>query len=253
MKKIFYLLLLLFSCVSAQAQDVKIYKNGTLVSTYTNGGGINYKIVLSKSNFPGDGKTHEVVDLGLSVKWATCNIGAETAYETGDYFAWGETSTRSDLQWKNYNYAIFSENHNYNSSPYPDDFTKYNSTDGKTILDSEDDAATVNWGSDFRIPTHEEFAELFEKCTWTWDSTNNGYWVAGSNGNSIFLPVTGVRNGTSFSSYSMDDGYYMSSTLRSVIMAYTPCFDLYYGKRYFSPNRINDRFAGYCVRPVTEN
>ena len=249
MKKIFFLIAIALGCVfSAQAQVIKVYNNGALVNTYTNGGDNNYKVVVSKGNyFPGDGKTHEVVDLGLSVKWATCNVGAENPEDAGDFFSWGETSPKD---------IYYSTTDKYCSCPdgktscYDEShYTKYNSTDGKTVLDPEDDAATVNWGSGFRMPTREEFLELIYKCTWTWDSSHKGYLVAGSNGNSIFLPASGYRSG----SYLYDQGsggVCWSSTLDSYncYSAYNLYF--YSGGHYVSYG--NGRYDGFPVRPVAE-
>jgi hypothetical protein len=114
---------------------------------------------------------HEYVDLGLpsGILWATCNVGASKPEEFGDYFAWGETITKS-------NYT--STNYNYSSAP--------------TTLPLDRDAANVNWGDDWRIPTEEEFTEL-KNNTWRLIQKNgiSGFEITGSNGNSIFLPAAG--------------------------------------------------------------
>ncbi len=234
MKKIFFLLAFVLGCVSSQAQVIKVYENGLLVNTYTNGDK-SYKVVVSKSlYFPGDGKTHEMVDLGLSVKWATCNVGAESADDAGDYFAWGETSAKSDYSWDTYKYGTSEDN-----------ITKYNSTDGKTILKPEDDAATVNWGTGYRMPTQEEFQELINNCTWIWDSTHKGYLVAGSNGNSIFLPASGYRYGSILGSQG-SGGYYWSSTL------YASSRDIAYVLFCRNVSHNYSRINGFPVRPVAE-
>ncbi len=234
MKKIFFLLAFVLGCVSSQAQVIKVYENGTLVNTYTNGGDKSYKVVVSKG--PGDVKTHEVVDLGLSVKWATCNVGAETAYDTGDYFAWGETSSKSNYSWDTYKYGTY------------DNLTRYNSTDGNTVLKPEDDAATVNWGTGYRMPTQEEFEELVNKCTWNWDSAHNGYLVAGSNGNSIFLPASGFHHGSDLNLLG-SNGFYWSSTL------FASDRNIAYDLELYSDYRsvyVNYRYFGFPVRPVAE-
>lgn len=134
----------------------------------------------------------EAVDLGLSVKWATCNVGAEKPEDYGDYFAWGETEPKSNYSWSTYFDSV-----NGNSS----NFTKY-ATNKKTQLDPEDDAAHVNWGGDWRMPTKTEQDELRTNCTWTWITQNgvNGYKVTSKvNGNSIFLPAAGYRRDSSLS------------------------------------------------------
>lgn len=113
--------------------------------------------------------THEYVDLGLSVKWATCNVGATKPEEYGDYFAWGETTPKSTYDWETYKYCNGSF----------DSLTKYNNSsifgteDYKKTLELADDAARANWGGSWRMPTKAEQDELREKCTWTW-TTQNG-------------------------------------------------------------------------------
>ena len=129
---------------------------------------------------------HDYVDLGLSVKWATCNVGATTPEEYGDYFAWGETEAKQNFSWEIYKWC-----HGTKST-----ITKYNATDGLTTLLPEDDAAHVNWGGQWRMPTKEELTELREQCTWKWVTINGikGNKVTGPNGNSIFLPAGGSYN-----------------------------------------------------------
>jgi hypothetical protein len=146
----------------------------------------------------------EYVDLGLSVKWATFNVGASKPEDYGDYFAWGEIETKDKYNWATYKWCEGTENN----------ITKYNTTEGKTILDLEDDAAYVNWGSNWRMPSCEESVELKDKCDWEWTTSNNinGYRVKGPNGNSIFLPAGGVRIDNA--SYAIGEfGYYWSSSL----------------------------------------
>lgn len=122
---------------------------------------------------------HTWVDLGLSVKWATCNVGASTPAEYGNYYAWGETRTKSK----------------YTSS----NSATYNKSMGDIAGNPQYDAARANWGSSWRLPTQVEFEELLNNCTWTWTSQggHNGYKVTGKNGNSIFLPATGWHGGSS--------------------------------------------------------
>ncbi len=240
MKKIFFLLAFVLGCVSSYAQVITVYENGTLVNTYTNGGDKSYKVVVSKDNYyPGDGKEHEMVDLGLSVKWATCNIGAETAYDDGDYLAWGETSSKYYYyQWNTYKHGTSTDNR-----------TKYNSTDSKTVLDPEDDAATVNWGTGYRIPTKDEWAELAQKCTWTWDSEHKGYFVKGTNGNSIFLPASGYRHDNDLSDYN-GNGNYWSSTLNDSNR--NNAFYIYFSSGNRPQSNDYYRYCGFSVRPVAE-
>ena len=156
----------------------------------------------------GKSKGHNYVDLGLSVKWATCNVGASTPEEYGDYFAWGETATKETYSWSNY----FDTNDNCET------FTKYNNDGGKTVLDPEDDAAHVHWGGSWRMPTKTECQELKECCTWVWTTQKgiNGYKVtskkAGYTDRSIFLPAAGYRFGGLI--YAGSCGYNWSSSLK---------------------------------------
>ena len=134
---------------------------------------------------------HYYVNLGLSVKWATCNIGATKPSEAGNYYAWGETETKETYSWSNYKYG---------SGMYA--LTKYcnngmfGTADNKTILEAEDDAATANLGSEWRMPTNDEWQELIDNCTWEWTTLNdvNGYMLTSKkNGNTLFLPAVGYR------------------------------------------------------------
>ncbi len=179
--------------------------------------------------------TQEAVDLGLSVKWATCNVGANTPEAYGNYYAWGETTTKSDYLWDNYKYGDGTT------------FSKYNTTDGKTTLETVDDIAAVNWGGSWRMPTSAEWEELIEKCTWTWTTQNgvNGYKVKATN-DSIFLPVAGYR----FREYTLgadNTGHYWSSSLNTdtLNMAHQVYFDSHNVYRFNS-----DRYIGLAVRPV---
>ncbi len=134
------------------------------------------------------------IDLGLSVKWASYNVGATAPEEYGGYYAWGETEEKSNYSWSTYKYC-------YGTST---SITKYCTdsyfgiVDNKTTLEPCDDVATVKWGGSWRMPTTDEQQELINNCTWTWTTLNgvNGYRVTGPNGNSIFLPAAGYRNGT---------------------------------------------------------
>lgn len=158
---------------------------------------------------------HEFVDLGLpsGLLWATCNVGATTPDGYGDYFAWGETTTKETYSWSNYKYC----NGAYNNLTKYCDNTEYGNngfTDDLTTLEASDDAATANWGAGWRMPTREEMSELGSNCTYEWTTRNdiNGIlFTSRINGNSIFLPIAGVRY------YSLSDantlGYYWSSSL----------------------------------------
>ena len=196
---------------------------------------------------------HEWVDLGLpsGLKWATCNVGATTPEEYGDYFAWGEVEPQeSDMSygWSTYKYCVDNWD-NFTKYCYNSDYGKNGFTDKKTVLDPEDDAATVNWGGAWRMPTKAEQQELIDNCTWDWIK-QNGMWgrkVTGPNGNSIFLSVAGcLGQGVSINVGS--GGEYWSSSLSTERpdCAYDVSFDSYsvIGDLHDSRN------YGKSVRPV---
>ena len=190
----------------------------------------------------------EYVDLGLSVKWATCNVGANKPEDYGDYFAWGETEPKSTYNFSTHKWC----NGSYKTLTKYSNEKKYGHkkfVDNKTTLELSDDAAHANWGGSWRMPTDAELTELHEQCTWTWTTQNgvNGYKVTSqSNGNSIFMPAAGHRFDSSLrdaGSY----GNYWSSSLQTDF----PCaaYDL-----YFYSDNVNRSSYGRCygrsVRPV---
>ena len=170
------------------------------------------------------------VDLGLSVKWATCNVGANSPSDYGDYYAWGETSTKSSYTEEN------------------------SSTFGKSMGNiggnSSYDVARYRWGGSWRMPTKAEWQELVDKCTWTWTTQggHNGYKVTGKNGKSIFLPAAGWRYGTS-PYYVGEYGYYWSSTPDESNTYYA--YYLYFNSSYHLVDWLY-RNSGRSVRPVVE-
>lgn len=196
-------------------------------------------------------KVHEFVDLGLSVKWATCNIGATKPEEYGYYFAWGEVTPKEICKWENY---IHSNGSHDNITKYctQDNFGKDNFTDYKTILDAENDAAHVNWGGSWRMPTKEEKEELMEKCTWVLTTENgvNGYRVTsnveGYTNQSIFLPSAGMIFEDA-PCYVGDYGCYWTSSLdaNNTYNAYYCAFSQTYNKLY-----CNSRCYGKSIRAV---
>ena len=153
----------------------------------------------------GETDSKNTADLGLSVKWATCNLGASSPEQSGNFYAWGETTPKTQFTWDNYKWTYEEK------SSYGDIIllrSKYNSksnqgkVDNKTKLDPEDDAARSKLGGKWRMPTKAEFQELIDKCTWTLTSRSgvDGFEVKSKvNDNSIFLPLTGF--------YSQTDGY----------------------------------------------
>ena len=192
---------------------------------------------------------HEWVDLGLpsGTLWATCNIGADSPEDYGDYFAWGETEPKEVYNWSTYKWCMgsnttmtkYCSNSNYGTNGF---------VDNKTELDPEDDAAYVNWGPSWRMPTMGQQEELCEECTWQWTTLNgvNGYMITGSNGKTIFMPAAGYRWND-----SLDDagsyGCYWSRTLysSSPYYAYSLYFDSGYVYWFY-----DYRNSGFPVRPV---
>ena len=161
--------------------------------------------------------SHTYVDLGLpsGLLWATCNVGADNPEEYGDYFAWGETTTKSTYDWSTYQYCNGGDGYNTltkycNKSEYG-----YNGfTDNLTTLEPSDDAATANWGSGWRMPTSAEFEELYNNTTVTWTQLGgvNGRLFTAANGNSLFLPAAGYCGGSSLH-HAGSYGNYWSSSL----------------------------------------
>ena len=194
-------------------------------------------------------ETHDYVDLGLpsGTLWATCNVGASKPEEYGDYYAWGETESKDYYDWSTYKYCKGTD----------DTMTKYctrscdGAVDNKTELEPSDDAATVNWGSGWQMPSREQCDELYNSSyTTTMWTTMNG--VKGlkitskSNGNSIFLPAADLRYGLSLGDAG-SDGYYWS---RSLDTGYSgdACFLEFYSSKIYTYG--DDRYVGRSVRPV---
>ena len=153
------------------------------------------------------------VDLGLSVKWACCNIDANSPEYFGGYYAWGETEVKYDYSWYTYKYCkgrYFTMTKYCTNPIYASD-----TIDNRTTLEPSDDVAYVKWGNDWRMPTKEEMKELIEQCEWEWVYVNGfrGQRVIGPNGNSIFLPAAGCYDYMEIF-FSEAQGHYWSSTLQ---------------------------------------
>ncbi len=160
------------------SQEITVTENMTLYA--------QWKLSTGETN------GHIWVDLGLpsGTKWATSNVGSDTPEGYGNYYAWGETTTKTTY-----------------------DISTYTYSNNPTTLPSNRDAATANWGSGWRMPTYAEMSELNTNCTVTWTTQNgvNGRLFTGFNGNSIFLPAAGYRGGSSLNSAG-SRGYYWSSS-----------------------------------------
>lgn len=179
MKKFTLLLLVSLSVMSGRAQTMYIY--------YKNGQTVQYnmqnidRLEFTDKNQSNNAQvsTDKAVDLGLSVKWASCNVGATSPEEYGERYAWAETTPKDNYNKSNYAY--------YDSS------TESYIDIGMDIKGTGYDVAHVKWGGSWRMPTYAELDELRDKCDWEWTQYNgiNGYLVKGKNGNSIFFPVGG--------------------------------------------------------------
>ena len=195
--------------------------------------------------------TERWVDLGLpsGLLWATCNVGATSPEEYGDYFAWGETTPKTTYDWATHAWCNGSENtltkycssaaHGYNGF-----------TDNLTILQPGDDAATANYGG--RMPTHADWLELIFNTTSEWTTQNgvNGRRFTGSNGNSLFLPAAGYRWGSSLN-VAGSYGSYWSSSLYSGIPS--AAWDFSFDSGDQDVYSLDRRSYGFTVRAVRQN
>jgi hypothetical protein len=187
----------------------------------------------SKKNTANVHEGHEWVDLGLpsGLKWATCNVGASSPEEYGDYFAWGETSPKSS-------YTL-------------DNSVSWGESWGDISGELDHDAARANWGGRWRMPTRTEFQELIENCEWAWSTRNGckGYVVTSKqNGNTIFLPAAGSRYESQFDRDGVDGYYWTSKPYMSFKdSAYSLCFYEEGQLVYWAY-----RFSGRSVRPVLD-
>ena len=291
MKKIIYLLMSLSLVAFASCSDDRDTPSNASSTQTENGGsgdnsgnkGDNSGNTIGDSDGNGSQSVvtfgtengHDWVDLGLSVKWATANVGASKPQDYGNYYAWGETTTKGTYNWSTYKYANgdYDELTKYCSDSY---YGKDGFTDSKTTLDLSDDAAYVNWGGKWRMPTKAQQDELRNQCYWVWtESYNNsnvkGYIVYKAKTSSdkgvkiyedetpsssyklsdahIFLPAAGLRyDGDLY--YAGSYGYYWSSSLGtgypsdawSVYFGSGGVHDYYYGGDY--------RDCGRSVRAV---
>ena len=211
--------------------------------------------VLVKS-YSGAENGHNWVDLGLSVKWATCNVGATTPNQGGNYYAWGETSTKTDYEVDSYKYYYENPSTHYSKiTKYcpsnKDEYWKGSRPDNIVRLELSDDAANVNWGGGWRTPTKDEWAELISKCSYVWSTYNGmqGYFITGPNGKNIFIPAAGYIFIEGVSSYGTYANYWSSSLyLDYPYDAYEVSFSA------SSPIRVgySNRCDGYTVRPVLD-
>ena len=202
----------------AAEQGVELAENHAIFSK-------RYVVVYGKNSM-GSINNYKYVDIGLSVKWATHNIGANYPYDFGDYYSWGETSTKAK-------YGI--------------DYSNIKELSSKDISGSSMDVVHNKWGGTWRMPTKSEFIELKDKCDWEWFDENKikGYIITGPNGNSIFLPAGDSK--TEISYMDKNSGDYWSSTSNDDNSA----FALSFGKEYLTEVRPLRFGYGLTIRPVS--
>lgn len=218
----------------------------TITATANDGSGVyaSCRITVYRFDVPA------AVDLGLpsGVKWASFNIGASEPEEYGLYYAWGETEPKSEYNWSTYKWCNGSEEsltkYNYQK--------RYGVVDNKSVLEAEDDVAHVKLGGNWRMPTHDEWTELLENCTWDWTTQNgvSGRLVTSKNNNkSIFLPAAGDRSDTGLigvESY----GNYWSSSRRSDVPSCA--WSVFFNPTDLINSKSYTRRFGLSVRAVTE-
>ena len=220
--------------------------------------------VLNEGGVGGTAPTAEqAIDMGLSVKWAPWNVGASKAEENGAYFAWGEINAKKTYDWGTYYWMAEGKSNWTNINKYQIADGKFSADwyakdqfigDGKSTLEREDDAATANWGSGWRMPTMAELAELMneDNCTWTWvenynDSDLNGYEVKSKTTSGLlFLPAAGYRLDSNHR-YAGSGGYYWSSELYSGLADNARCLYFFSSYRRSSGSYRNN---GFSVRAV---
>lgn len=220
----------------------------------TDGSGVYAVCHVTVGSTVPDPVIHEYVDLGLpsGTLWATCNVGANSPEEYGDYFAWGETEPKTEYSWSTYKWCKGSED---TFTKYcTDSFKGYNGfKDDKTELDPEDDAATVNWGSEWQTPSKDQFAELRNKdYTTAGPKTINGVkgvmFVSNTNHNFVFFPMAGGYWDNKYahiSSEGYEIGFYWTRL----------CSNSYAWLNHFYESGANGpatfkRYFGLSVRPV---
>lgn len=182
----------------------------------------------------------QAIDLGLSVKWASCNVGASSPDGYGGYYAWGETEEKSYYDFANYKY--------YNSSTGNHDYI------GTNISGTSYDVAHVKWGGSWRMPTLKEIQELINNCSWKWTTVNGveGQKVTGPNGNSIFLPAAGLYNSSGWQGRRVVGNYWSGTFDEKNESRGERVYNLDFESDYSECGYHVGRGSGCTVRPVTE-
>lgn len=218
-------------CLQAMAQDDATYSMYVYLS---DGSVVTYNVAEVDSvvfaEVADETNGYEYVDLGLSVKWAACNVGSDSASDYGSYYAWGETTTKSSYSTAN--------------------GTTYGVEMDDIAGNADYDAAAANWGGAWRMPTYNEYAELIDSCTWEWTTQDDiyGYLVTGPSGNSIFLPAAGYRRGGWLYSTGGTGCYWCSTPAES---GNGTAGTLYFISSSYSMENYY-RYRGHTIRPVLD-
>ena len=210
-------------------------------------------VIMSNGNLtiykdlPTSNDGHEYVDLGLPSGnlWAKYNLGAQSEYDLGNFYAFGETETKPQYMEDTYKWGNGTSNY----------FTKYNDSeaygvvDYLTRLERADDAASVNWGGQWHTPTQADFIELWNSCSWEWVWGEISGYKATSiyNGKTLFFPAAGYVYW--YNQYSNEWGYYMTSEITWDGRIWLFCFSA----DQISTSWMNVRYQGYSVRPVSNS
>ena len=233
MKKTIISIVAAFAAITISAQTVNVhFKNGQTIEFPSSN--VDFVDFSEKPSGP-TLTAGQVVDLGLSVYWASCNLGAEKPEDYGDLFSWGETKSKTSFFQSTY--SLF-------------DYQSTNCIDiGDNICGTEYDAARALLGEDWRLPSKNELEELLNNCTWEWTQINNinGYRVQGNNGNSIFIPAAGYNPLGVHISIGQWLGYWSGNSSgenRAKVMMKLG------GNPVFS---TIERWCGLSIRPVTSN
>ena len=253
MKKLLYLLPVLAVLFAACEKEENAIKDNGQENTGTSGSSDTSGNTDSNTDNPDPISipVGEAVDLGLSVKWANFNLGASKPEEYGLYFAWGELRPKTDYSGSNYRYGTSSTLTKYCTRS---DYGYNGFVDNKIDLDPEDDAAHVNWGGDWRMPTKTEMEELRNNCTWTWTTLNgvNGFKVQsirpGHSDKWIFLPAAGCHSGLELY-FAGEYGLYWSSRIHALYPQEASYFKLDTNPEYMGTDTYH-RSHGLSVRAV---
>lgn len=242
-----------FSALGDSASAVVFQSKYYMNVFHKNGSKVSYVIAdIDSVSITDKIFTHEYVDLGLSVLWATCNVGAVSPEEYGEYYAWGETEPKSDYSWSTYKFCNGSEKTLTKYCKY-----SYNGLDGftdnKTELDPEDDVVHVKWGGEWRMPTIEEFDELINNC-YKYNVVQNGIEgirfesrILGYEDRYLFIPFAGQMKDSSLDAKSYNYGYYWSDSYSSTQASYYKIYSRFgYGSSCV-------RAYGCTVRPVRQS